>query len=155
MTATVWAIGVQESAGTGIVGQVITGLILLVFNGAFLAAALKYLVDRRINKARTMVETSTVDLKIDAAEIQNEAARLANVEQRITLIQSAHTSERESWYAQLQELRGRVAELEHRDQASRARQKAMADYIRLLRVTFVSAAPTYPVPAVPAGIELD
>ena len=135
--------------------QLLSTISSSLFSAGFAIAVLNYVRDRRSAKAKAIVAEQTIGVEVDAA-------RLANMDQRLTLVEKAHDAETEALQATIKNLKerldsatGRITLLEQRVEFEDTRYRAAIRYIRALRAWINRQIPGVDAPAIPAALEVD
>lgn len=133
----------------------LVGMASSVFSTSVIIAAINYLRDRRSAAARGSVDVQTIELKVDAAS-------LANMDKRLTLVEKAHDAETEALQATISNLKdrldsatSRITLLEQRVQFEDARYRAALRYIHALRAWISKNITGLDPPAIPAALEAE
>lgn len=126
-----------------------------LFSAGITATAVKYLLERKSAKAKGAVAEQTVGIDVDAA-------RLANMDRRLTLVEKAHDAEVESLQATIKNLKdrldsttSRITLLEQRVQFEDARYRAALRYIHALRGWISRNISGVDPPAIPPALEAE
>lgn len=135
--------------------QLVTVLVSSGFSTAVVLAGINYLRDRRSNKAKGSIAEQTVSAQVDAA-------KLANMDRRLGLVEKAHDAEVESLQATITNLQtrldsalNRITVLEQRAEFDNGRYRAAIRYIRQLRGWVGQRVPGVDPPSVPPALEAD
>lgn len=133
--------------------QLVTSIASGIFSATAIAAGIKYIGDRRTLKAKGAVAEQTVGLDVDAA-------KLANLDHRLALVEKAHDQEVEALQATIKNLKdrldyamSRIALLERRVQFEDARYRAAMRYIHALRAWIAQHVPGMDPPAIPPALD--
>lgn len=134
---------------------IVTALVSSIFSTAVIVAGIEYLKDRKSNKAKGVVAEQTVSAQVDAA-------RLANMDHRLSLVEKAHDVETEALQGTITNLRerldsatARISILEQRVEFEDSRYRAAIRYVRLLRGWIAQHVSGMDPPPIPATLEAD
>ena len=135
--------------------QLITAIASSGFSGMMIAAGFQYLRERRGNKARATVAEQTVPEQVDAA-------KLANMDRRLGLVEKAHDQEVEALQATIKNFKerlevamSRIELLEKRVTFEDARYRAALRYIHDLRAWIAQHVPGVDPPPVPQALGVE
>lgn len=135
--------------------QLLNTIASSVFSAGLGAAAFSYLRDRRILKAKAAVAEQTVGTDVDAA-------RMANLDRRLSLVERAHDAEVEAMQSTINILKdrldaalSRISLLEQRGEFENTRYRAAVRYIRSLRGWISQHVPGMAPPPIPPALEAD
>lgn len=126
-----------------------------IFSTTVIVAGINYLRDRRSNKARGTIAEQTIGAQVDAA-------KLANMDRRLGLVEKAHDAEVESLQATITNLQtrldsamSRITILEQRVEFEDSRYRSAIRYVRLLRGWISQHVPGIDPPTLPSALEAD
>lgn len=135
--------------------QLLTALVSSGFSTAVVLAGITYLRDRKSNKAKGSVAEQTVGIDVDAA-------KLANMDRRLSLVEKAHDAEVEALQATISNLKerldsatSRLTLLEQRVTFEDARYRAALRYIHALRGWISRNISGIDPPAIPSALEAE
>lgn len=122
---------------------------------AILLAIINYVRDHKSTKAKGVIDSRTVETRVDDIG-------LTNLEKRLTLLARAYDEERATRQSTIEVLRGeltealsRIDELERRLEFIDARYRAAIRYIRVLRLWITRQLPNHDAPPIPAALEAE
>lgn len=135
--------------------QLVATLVSSSFTAAVIFTVAQYLRDRRTNKAKGAVAEQTVTTDVDAA-------KLANMDRRLSLVEKAHDEETEALNATIKNLKerleaalARIDLLEKRVRFEDARYRAALRYIHDLRTWINQHLPGGSPPPIPPALEAE
>lgn len=135
--------------------DLVTIIVSTLFSTGVLTALIKYVSDRKVNRARGVVAEQTIGTDVDTA-------RLAILDRRLSLVEKAHDQEVEALQATIRNFKdrlesalSRITLLEQRVEFEDGRYRAAVKYIRSLRLWIARHVPGVDPPAIPPALETD
>lgn len=135
--------------------QLLNTIASSAFSAGVAVAVINYVRDRKVTKAKGAVAEQTIGTDVDAA-------RLANMERRLGLVEKAHDAEVEALQATINNLKerldaalSRIGLLEQRVEFEDTRYRAAIRYIHALRAWIGHRISGVTPPAVPQALEAD